>query len=924
MLTDSAGTIVDTVNPVAGGQFVFDSVPAGDYSLSVNTLGYVQVERSVSVSVAATETLPLISLTHESLTELARSFTGTILLQGSDDHSGTSVEVQFFDSGQTFARAVTNSSGEFTLPASPNETLKVIVERDGYTSSGELAARGFSYVEASATFLDGAGASLTETLIPAPLGGAINVNVSVRPEWIPAEQRYVRVTLTQTDGGVRETIEAVDDADVATFSSLPAGRYIVTLSRSGFETIETELIELSVDAPIVNITPATVRLRRLSDSNIDLESQRLDACALRAEQVDLRDGDFSGTILRGAFGDISPSDGCVYCSAASDEGCSALELQQANFTNAVFQSGGTRSADLSGGKLRGANFFGAQLDGVDARNADFSFANLFAVSGEGAKFGGSNLSNTNFTSAQLRSAEFTLLRDEVYADSVTYTDASNVSVTVEHPWAGLKVPLNDLPATPCENSQIQTNLTGTTFSQADLTNAVFVGASLADAQLSDAVVVGGDLWHVCLAASSLNLTDLSRAVLDEADLSGTRMINSVLGKTQLRSTDLRGAVLTSAVIEQADFRPLGVISTRDGLDRRCEFLPTWSDYYGSIRNSTVPADSCSNGIDDDGDGAIDGDDAGCRTPERLEDAPACLPGAEDESCGCRTSLYGANLNGANLVGAIFKGADLTDSSALGISVGRSQDYPLVRPDACRPTEVYACIQFCEESVAEGSGCGVTEFTENIDDCEESWNIACRKQISPVERVPFETWSCFNDYLSERANLCDDFADFIPNGIYGRCELEIYGFDPNSLDPALLATFPPVVPSIESPCSDEAMRATYELNLEGLTCEQELAAPVWDCCPEKYLDEKCLQAPTSFENARLSNATLSGVVLSGVLFSGADLSELNFDGGLFNGSTLTGANLKNAQLTGVRIVDSELNHADLSNALGADAELRGSH
>ena len=145
-------------------------------------------------------------------------------------------------------------------------------------------------------------------------------------------------------------------------------------------------------------------------------------------------------------------------------------------------------------RLNRAHLFGAQLAGVRFSGAELGHATLFGAHAPDADFSGADLTGTNLTSAHLVGAAFAQT-DGVYPASFQIgVDANGDPRVMEHPWAGLKRPVDPILLDPCGEviGVTAARMVGANFAKADLTGAFMVGVRLADATLADARISGAE------------------------------------------------------------------------------------------------------------------------------------------------------------------------------------------------------------------------------------------------------------------------------------------------------------------------------------------------------------------------------------------------------------------------------------------------
>ena len=144
------------------------------------------------------------------------------------------------------------------------------------------------------------------------------------------------------DGSFRRNNILVQDGNTVNIGELPAGTYTLSLTRSGFSTDQQTDLQVTA-AQTDQTTTLGIFLKNLSETEIDLEGQTLDACELRAGQVNFVGADLSGAYLTGVFGAIDPescredcdTDSCLPLDCAHDE-CGAFDFEEANLSAVRF------------------------------------------------------------------------------------------------------------------------------------------------------------------------------------------------------------------------------------------------------------------------------------------------------------------------------------------------------------------------------------------------------------------------------------------------------------------------------------------------------------------------------------------------------------------------------------------------------------
>ena len=506
-LIDGDGAVADSTNPGVDGRFTIANVGAGDYSLRVRATGYETASRLVTVPVGETLEAGHYDLRHLSDGPSTVNFTGRVAVSAGDS-GGTLVRVRLANPDLAFRVATTDADGGFELPAAPDESYRVTIERAGYQVP--VLADTYSWDAGDGRFEDGDGDPVDVSLSRAPVNGTVTVPVRIEPSWLPIDEQYVRVAIRGAD--FDDAVEQVANGESAVFNNVPAGTFVLTASRTGFTNAQV-VVTLDHTRDTVIVPEMVIALENLAAAQLDLSPINLDACDLRTSLIDLAGADLSGVTLVGNFGDDAEAT-CPDCVL-----CDALDLSDTNLTNANL-TGATSFANVD---LRSANLFGAQLAGVNLTGAKMNSTNLFGADMRTARLARANLSGANLSSADLSNAEF--------------VDGDDVQ-----------------PSVPCgEVARPGVNLTGVNFAQANLTEASMAGVDLSGSVLSSARLIRTDLSKACLARAILTLLDLTDADFDGADLTGAQLTSSILLRTWLRNTALADVSLTGAVIEAAEF-----------------------------------------------------------------------------------------------------------------------------------------------------------------------------------------------------------------------------------------------------------------------------------------------------------------------------------------------------------------------------------
>lgn len=637
----------------AEGHFQVRDVTAGDYTLTVTAIGYRTETRPVTVRLAQRTDLGDVLLRHESETEAAVSFGGTVTLAGVVDHSGTQVHVRFADRDVALATTLTDAAGHFTVPASPRDRYVFEVEHPGYAPLSHVGP--FTYRPLVGGFEDEQGEAPAVSLVLSPLDGRIRVTFSMTPDWIPGPQQTADIRLYAE--GFSQGLDDVRAGTPTDFGGLVAGAYFVRVQRPGFETFE-QLVVLGVGRTRVELNDVALPLRSLAAANLDVSGQVLGPDTL-TEDISLVGADLAGVHLSGDF--------------------SGRDFTGARLSNAMLDGVVLRGATLVGASLFGASLVGADLSDVNGALASFLGADLSGANLERGAFSGAN-----FTGARLVGAVF----------------------------VPANTPEDQLPAPPCAPLDPARRVVDVSFAQfggADLSRAEMVGISLASADLSGARLRGTLLHRACLTRTGFVLTDLSEADLTEADLTHANLVNAVMQDTQLQGANLNDANGVSAVLQGArfdcrDLRDDGACVCVEPFDSLDDDQPAGAatDCRGKTGAAWRAACGCRTHLERaqlNGANLIGAQMAGadlrgaslvgitfgdglspppvqptdCNLPEGCTYAPdaACVQEAARACRVTQTRLDGARLDEAELSGVGLNHVDLTGASLRGAGLGNA-------------------------------------------------------------------------------------------------------------------------------------------------------------------------------------------------------------------------------------------------------------
>ncbi len=343
----------------AQGEFVFEHILAEDgiFVLSVRWPGFVDVDRVFQAQLDVESfDLGVVELVAETEGEDSAAMIGRVLLDGVEEHDGTLVKM--FIGGAPVSSTLTDASGEFVLPAARVEH-SLRFERVGYISQ-EVSAVLWNATESRFDFEGGPLSEHVFRLEQEEPRGAINVNISIGPSWLPSHERYTSLRLINEDNEQPRLNEVREGRLEPAFSSLRRGTYILVAERPGFTTIR-RFVRVG-DGPVdVDIN---VVLEDLGGANLELSGSVVldsDLSDLRS----LRHANLSGVQLRGeATGIVCDDDEiCGEGEFCADGQChQRANLCGVDLSGASFVGSDLGFVDLTGSILSGANFSNANLN----------------------------------------------------------------------------------------------------------------------------------------------------------------------------------------------------------------------------------------------------------------------------------------------------------------------------------------------------------------------------------------------------------------------------------------------------------------------------------------------------------------------------------------------------------------------------------
>ncbi|MFO0900712.1 MAG: pentapeptide repeat-containing protein [Pirellulales bacterium] len=305
-----------------------------------------------------------------------------------------------------------------------------------------------------------------------------------------------------------------------------------------------------------------------------------------------------------------------------------------NFAGQDLVGAGFWSANLTDANLAAANLTGAFLAQATLKNANFQGANL-----TGANLGSSNLRDATLAGAVVTGAHFGWSNDytpppntviENLAQAQLYSTKSYQDKHLQ----GVALDYNDL--------------TGWSFADQDLSDAVFSHATLRTTNLLGATVVGADFSETT-ARGFLGAQLYSTLSYQSKSLRGIRLDGNDLSDWSFKGQDLSNASFAGAHLTYADVT--GAVVNDGGFQNTTSRGFSW----GQLVTTQSYQDKNLAGIDLSSNDLNDWDFAG-------QD----LGNANLSSCDLTSAnLTGANLMGAFLTGSTLAGADLSVADLRG-------------------------------------------------------------------------------------------------------------------------------------------------------------------------------------------------------------------------------------------------------------------
>ena len=844
--------------PVDGaGEYRFDAVIPGVYTLALTRPGYAPHRSEVALLPGADLRAPDALLRHASGTDAAVVLGGRALAEDEADASRTQVQVRFADDGALFDTVETGGDGTFEVRVAPDERYTVSASRAGHEAVGPVGP--VAWHEDRDRFEDEFGDPIEIDLPRAPFDGAVDVSIRVDPAWLPPEERYADVLLAPAVGEPRTV--RVRAGATTRIADLGPGRHLLQLLRPGFAPV-SRFVSLEADAEQVSVELA-LSLVDLSTAQLDLEGLRLgpeDLAPLLARGVSFARAPLSGVVLEGDFSRLG------------------LDLSGANLSNADLAF-----ADLSGVVLTGVDFFGARL--------------------RGARFVGANLSGARFVSTDLSDAVF-VAEDEPRPEVPCDPDAARPAVRLggavflQSVLRGVTLSGVDLSGVDLGGANLgSARLDHTCLASADLVLANLSNADLRLADLQGALLINAILRRVDARGANFERANLSNAILELADFAcdfeappptsceGREPTPDGRASAYMLAEGLNSSV--SICRETMPDTP-GFSVARFAVRARAGAPLTVT--LTAIRTSTVVALQRARLVDAEDqplgrwvfERSLDGGRFHAAYVDQVEEertvylevlrigegdlvadvtvSQALIDGVPQldlhGACERPTRFSRANLSGASLVGARFDGADLEAASLVDVTTGQSLDLQTRPPDAC------------------AAGCPWAQL-------QAEWAaVGGRVAVAPVDSC----LAVLRDRSAQRVG--GDFPDPL-----GACTARGTSFVAARLDDADLRG----VGLNDVDLRHARVRGAL---MEGVAIRGGSVNGA-DFAGAR-LDSAQI-SPRYIWGGRFANASLNGATLAGVTFSSMDLA----------GARLVGADLAGAHLSGVDLHGADLSNVDLS-------------
>jgi uncharacterized protein YjbI with pentapeptide repeats len=855
--------------PNSDGILLFESVIAGIYRVGFEVQGFGASAIDIIVPIGETIDLGEIPLTIGQTGFIE----GVVYKKGAADGAHDAVRVGVLEAP---SMTLSGHRGQFRLEV-PIGTYTLQLSASGYVTESvpEVKVK-------------------TDEITPidsielSEVQGEISLVVQMTPDWIPEADRSVQVTLRgalHQETRLHQVTE--ENEGTLTFLNVPAGPYLIEVSRSGFDG--GPLVSVEITAEERQVSPPDPIVMTLSDlvrARLNLSGARVDGCSLRAVDV-VSGSDLFGVILTGRLG--AREDDCEHSESLD---LSDVDLSGADLTE----------ADLTEASLQRANLTNANLEGVDLSKGHFTNARFNNARMAGSILIDADLTAADFVGAHLTGAIFTALDPP----------------QPEGPWPTLGAIPDTLSRTPCGGS-IEHRMRGAIFDRADLSGAVLAGADLRDVSLHAVHLTGADLRFSCLNQAELSRENLSNLWLDGADLSEALLDGATLQGTHMNGVNLNGATLVDAIIRHVqigplpesrclDFSPLSVDCDVEEPSALCDCQPLLRDSNfdrASLLEVTIDrADMTGASLQ------------GTRIAQHTEVAPVAPTRCQQEEF---EACLGINDCLRDLI-ALASGTLSEAHFADWVEQCEVDPQYYTRPEA------FGTLTFTDQAFAENTAC-LLQVHQTVG-CADAVAVAQCFGPTPPEEVPFQAECDFDTIsMSERPE------EACAGPVHPPCLSTPSTFRDVSLRHARLEGL--------DVFGAEFMNTDFShADLRSATLSDTLI----DRCQFTQTDlayislnDSLLQGENLFEEANLEFADLRNINFSEAVITDANLSGVQLRGAVFDYSsssnrrpprTLEGAQMSNVYLShlswsGINmrdvdlsfssLYDVDLSHSDLSYA-----------
>lgn len=226
-------------------------------------------------------------------------------------------------------------------------------------------------------------------------------------------------------------------------------------------------------------------------------------------------------------------------------------LREADLADANLEGAILRGADLTGARMGKANLRGATLDEADFSEAYLREASLIRAHGTGTLFTDANLSHADLTEARLPSAMAAGI--SLHEARLCKADLSGASL--ERAW-GLHVVAEG--AILQEMRAAEANFAESNFREIRAAGSIWEKAELFQADFFGADLVGAEFEKANLEKARLSGANLTRARFVKANLEGAELIRANLFRASLNGANVRSAEISESNLFEADV--LGLVA----------------------------------------------------------------------------------------------------------------------------------------------------------------------------------------------------------------------------------------------------------------------------------------------------------------------------------------------------------------------------